>query len=171
MSCDLFSPPDHALVLQSFHREEEGRRRMTAAATTKIDKQDQRLLALWAADCAEHVLKFFELKHPQDTRPHLAIEASRAWARGEVSCSEVRATAIATNIAARSTNDVAACAVARAAGHAAATTHMAGHARHAAAYAIKAAMAAGISPATERAWQIRRLPEHLRSKAKFDLPA
>ena len=32
-------------------------------------KSDQKILALWAADCAEHVLPFFEEKHPQDDRP------------------------------------------------------------------------------------------------------
>jgi len=28
--------------------------------TTRLDEQDHRLLVLWAADCAEHVLAFFE---------------------------------------------------------------------------------------------------------------
>lgn len=48
-----------------------------------LDKQEQRSLALWAADCAEHVLPFFEEKHPQDDRPRKAIEAGRAWVRGK----------------------------------------------------------------------------------------
>jgi serine/threonine protein kinase len=62
----------------------------------------------------------------------------------------------------------AARAAARAAGHAAGTAHMAGHARHAAAYAVNAAAAAAIPTdavavtGTERDWQYRRLPEHLR---------
>jgi hypothetical protein len=51
---------------------------------------------------------------------------------------------------------------ARAAGHAAGTAHMAGHARHAAAYAIKATTAAGDATGVERDWQYRCLPEHLR---------
>ena len=38
---------------------------------------------LWAdigiAECAEHVLPFFEEKHPQDDRPRRAIEPGRAY--------------------------------------------------------------------------------------------
>ena len=44
---------------------------------------DHRLLAIWAADCAEHVLPFFETERPGDDRPRQAIELGRAWARGE----------------------------------------------------------------------------------------
>ena len=39
---------------------------------------NQRLLALWAADCAEHGLPLFEQMHPQDNRPRQAIEAARS---------------------------------------------------------------------------------------------
>lgn len=137
----------------------------------RLDEQDQRSLALWAADCAEHVLRYFEEQYPEDDRPRKAIEAARAWARGEIKCGKARAAAVATHAAARDADDVAARAVARAAGHAAGTAHMAGHARHAAAYAVTAATAAaiptdaGAAAATEREWQHRRLPEHLRPLA------
>ena len=97
----------------------------------RFDEQDQRSLALWAADCAEHVLPYFEENSPQDDRPRKAIEAGRAWARGEIRCGQARAAAVAARAAAR------------AARHAAGTAHMPGHARHAAAYAVKAATAAG----------------------------
>jgi hypothetical protein len=127
----------------------------------RFDKQDQRSLALWAADCAEHVLPYFEENSPQDDRPRKAIEAGRAWARGEIRCGQARAAAVAAHAAARAADEGAARAAARAAGHAAGTAHMPGHARHAAAYAIKAATAAGTASATERDWQCRRLPEHL----------
>jgi hypothetical protein len=128
----------------------------------RLDELDHRSLALWAAVCAERVLPCFEENCPEDDRPRKAIEAGRAWARGEIACGEARAAAVAAHAAARATNHVAARAAARAAGHAAATAHVAGHARHAAAYAVKAATAAGTAPATERDWQRRRLPEHLR---------
>jgi hypothetical protein len=36
------------------------------------DKRDQRLLALWTADCAAHVLPFFEANFPTDDRPRQA---------------------------------------------------------------------------------------------------
>ena len=38
---------------------------------------DHRLLALWAADCAAHVLPLFEAMQPADPRPRQAIEQTR----------------------------------------------------------------------------------------------
>ena len=37
---------------------------------------DHRLLALWAAACAEHVLDLFESVQPSDPRPREAIEVA-----------------------------------------------------------------------------------------------
>src|SRR5664280_1832383 len=102
----------------------------------RLDKSDHSSLALWAADCAEHVLPHFEEKYPKDDRPRKAIEAARAWTRGEIRVGAARTAA-------------------RAAGQAAGTPHMAGHARHAAAYAVKAAAYAADAAATtvtERDW-------------------
>jgi len=53
------------------------------------------LLALWAAACAEHVLPLFESAHPGDPRPRQAIDATRAWVRGEVTMMESRAAPMA----------------------------------------------------------------------------
>ena len=130
-------------------------------------KQDQKLLALWAAECAEHVLLFFEEHRPQDDRPRKAIEAARAWVRGEIKCGPARAAALAAHAAARDADEGPARAAARATGHAAGTAHMAGHAHHAAAYAIKAVSAAAseTAAATERDWQRQRLPKRLRAAA------
>jgi hypothetical protein len=51
------------------------------------------LLAMWAADCAQHVLHHFEQVRPEDDRPRRAIELGRAWARGEISWAEARTAA------------------------------------------------------------------------------
>lgn len=132
----------------------------------RLDKQDHRSLALWATDCAERVLPYFEEKVPKDDRPRKAIQAGRAWACGEIKMSEARAAAIAAHAAARDAPHAAARAAARATGHAAATAHMAAHATHAAAYAVKAATYAAVddtaATAKEREWQCRHLPKHLR---------
>ena len=56
-----------------------------------LSDADHHLLAVWAADCAEHVLPLFERERPGDERPRRAIEAARAWARGEVQMMEARA--------------------------------------------------------------------------------
>jgi hypothetical protein len=118
------------------------RDRSKQQGTKETSMRDRRAQAAWAADCAERVLALFEGQYPGDDRPRKAIEAARAWARGEIRVSEARAAAIAAHAAARfAAEQPAACAAARAAGHAAATAHMASHALHAAAYAKKAAAA------------------------------
>ncbi|MCL4860864.1 MAG: hypothetical protein KJZ93_15720 [Caldilineaceae bacterium] len=48
-----------------------------------LSAADHRLLAAWAADCAERVLLIFGACSTDD-RPRRAIEIARAWARGEV---------------------------------------------------------------------------------------
>lgn len=132
----------------------------------QAEQTDQRTLALWAADCADRALACFEAERPGDQRPRLAIEAARAWVRGEVSMAAARAAAFAAHHAAREAGHASASAAARAAGHAAATAHVAGHAAHSATYAAKAmAYAAGDAEAAkakteqERQWQLSRLLE------------
>lgn len=127
----------------------------------QLDAQDHRALVLWATDCAEHVLPYFEEKYPEDNRPREAVEVGRAWVRGEIALSEARAAAFAAHAAARDADDAAARAAARAGGHAAATAHVAGHARHAATYAVAAVTCATGDAAKEHDWQYRCLPEHL----------
>jgi hypothetical protein len=115
----------------------------------KLDKQDHKSLVLWATDCAEHVLPYFEEQYPNDPRPRKAVEAGRAWVRDEITMSEART---AAHAAARS--------AARAAGHAAATAHVADHAVHAAAYALTSTDTTEVR-ACERDWQYQHLPKHL----------
>ena len=71
-------------------------------------KQDQRVLLLWAVDCAERVLARFETSHAKDDRPRKAIEGARAWADGGLAMSRVRAAAFAAWIAARESDHPAA---------------------------------------------------------------
>ena len=51
---------------------------------------DHRLLAEWAAVCAEHVLPLFQDAVPGDQRPRRAIDAARAWAGGVLSMMDAR---------------------------------------------------------------------------------
>ncbi len=131
-----------------------------------LDLYRHRLLAAWTADCAAHVLPLFTQHHSQDARPVQAIEAARAWSRGEISVGEARNAALATHAAAREATDDAAIAVARAAGHAAGVAHMADHAKGTASYALKAVQAADNSDRTaanrEQTWQQQQLPEEIR---------
>lgn len=52
-----------------------------------------RVVALWAADCAEQALPIFESHHPADTRPREAIDAGREFARGKKRDKNLRAVA------------------------------------------------------------------------------
>jgi len=128
-----------------------------------LSKLDHKTLVIWATDCAGHVLTYFEEKHPKDNRPRKAIQAGRAWIRGEIAMSEARTAAFAAHAAARDANPDAARAAARAAGHAAATAHVAGHAVHAATYAARAAghtvdsIDVDAAIAKERDWQYQQL--------------
>jgi len=132
-----------------------------------LTDSDHHLLALWAASCAEHVLRLFESAQPDDPRPREAIEQARGWARGEVRMMEARAAGGHAMGAARSLRGAARHA-AYAAGQAAVVAHDAAHELGAAAYAIKAARAAVPDSESEAAgrlecqWQRDQLPEPIR---------
>jgi hypothetical protein len=129
--------------------------------------EDHRLLAIWAADCAQHVLHHFEQARPDDDRPRRALDLVRAWARGEVTMTEARTAAGHANAAARDLEGAARRA-AYAAGQAAAVAHVAAHELGAAAYAIRAAQAAaapdegGEAGRSECRWQRAQLPAAIR---------
>ncbi|HEY1421588.1 MAG TPA: hypothetical protein VGG90_12885 [Candidatus Dormibacteraeota bacterium] len=128
---------------------------------------DHRLLALWAAACAEHVLHLFESTRPADARPRQAIEQARAWVAGETKMSQARTAAGMANAAARDLSGAARHA-AYAAAQAAVVPHVAAHELGAAAYAIKAVRAAAHERGGESAgrlecqWQREQLPEAIR---------
>lgn len=132
-----------------------------------LTDDDHRLLAEWAAVCAEHVLPLFEAVRPDDRRPRHAIEHIRAWIRGEVAMMEARAAGGHAMAAARPLSGAARHA-AFAAGQAGAVAHVAAHELGAAAYAIKAVRAAaptGEEEAAGRAecrWQREQLPAPIR---------
>ena len=142
-------------------------------AVTGMDRQivelvsgtDHKTLAVWAADCAERSLAFFEKKYPEDPRPRRAIEACREWARtGVFRMADVRRTSLGAHAAARDVKEEdAARSAARAAGQALATAHVPAHALAAAIYAATAVRdAAGPTDADgatieEREWQYRHL--------------
>lgn len=132
-----------------------------------MSEADRRIVAAWAADCAERVLALFELQAPSDSRPRDAIARVRAFARGELDVAgEIRRRFVAGG-AARGVRDPAAVAAARAAGQAAAVPHMGAHALGAAAYAVRAAGLAAPdraeATADEIRWQVGRMSPAVRS--------
>jgi hypothetical protein len=132
-----------------------------------LTDEHHRLLADWALRCAQHVLHLFEDHQPGDSRPRDAIEAGRAWIRGELRMGDARRAAFQANAAARGMPDSAKFA-ALSAGQASAVPHVAAHDLGAAAYAIRAAGAtlpagdAAHARAKEREWQREHLPAAIR---------
>ena len=142
-------------------------RLITVRRGGSLQDADHRLLALWAAVCAEHVLPFFEQMQPGDDRPRQAIDAARAWVRGELPMMEARALGGHAMGAARELRG-AAREAAYAAGQAAAVAHVAAHELGAAAYAIRAVRAAVPKAMQIEAgrlecqWQRTQLPDAIR---------
>jgi Imm-5 like putative immunity protein len=125
-----------------------------------LSQADRRIVATWAADCAERVLSLFEAEAPGDRGPREAIGRARAFARGELGVAEGIRRRFDGHGAAREVS-AAAAAAARAAGQAASVPHMGAHGLGAAAYAAKAAgLAASDQPAAlseEVSWQLGRM--------------
>ena len=136
-------------------------------SSQSLSEADRRLVAMWAADCAERVLAVFEAEAPTDGRPRDAIARARAFGRGELdTAGEIRRRFVAGR-AAHAVDSPAAVAAARAAAQAAGVAHMGAHALGAAAYAAKAAgLAAPDRPtavADELAWQLEHLSAEVRT--------
>ncbi len=133
--------------------------------TELVGKTDHKTLAIWACDCAERVLPYFETSYPEDDRPRRALEAGRAWARtGVFRMAAIRKASLGAHAAARAVEgDNAARSAARAAGQAVATAHVPTHSVGAAIYAATAirdaAEAADAAVAQERDWQYHHLLE------------
>jgi len=132
----------------------------------QIFKPDQKILAIWAADCAEHVLPYFEDKRPNDDTPRKAIKALREWIKtGVFSMAVIRRASLDAHAAAkRVREDDAACFAAHAAGQAVATAHVATHALGSSVYSIRATAAHSGNVddglIEERNWQLQCLLEY-----------
>ena len=128
---------------------------------------DHRLLALWAAKCAEHVLHLFEQVNPNDDRPRQAIVLTRAWVNGDITMKDAHNAAFVANAAAKGMPDSAKFA-ALAAGQAVAVAHVPAHELGAAAYSIRAAKESvrenekNEMARKECRWQRDQLPEEIR---------
>ncbi len=132
-----------------------------------VRRTDHKTLAVWAVDCVERVMPYFEEEYPEDRRPRKAIEACREWVHaGVFKMADIREAALASHAAAREVGeDNAARSAARAAGQAVATAHVPTHSIGAANYALQAihratnASDADAAIAKERDWQYQRLLE------------
>jgi hypothetical protein len=130
-----------------------------------VSQTDQKTLALWAIECAERVMPYFEKEFPNDKRPRQAIETLKHWiATGEFRMSVIRKASLDSHAAARDVGeDSPARSAAHAAGQAVATAHVPRHAYGPAIYAQQAVFRASdpdkaeAAAAKERDWQYKRL--------------
>ena len=132
-----------------------------------LSESDRRIVAAWAASCAERVLALFEAQAPGDGRPRDAIARTRAFARGELGVADAIRRRFVGGGAARDVRAPAAAAAARAAGQATAVAHMGAHALGAAAYAAKAAGLAApdrqVAVGQEIRWQLGHMSPPVRA--------
>jgi len=127
-----------------------------------VSKTDHKTLALWAIDCAERVMPYFEEKYPHDPRPRQAIETLKIWIdTGVFKMAVIRKASLDSHAAAREVGENnPARSAARAAGQAVATAHVPRHAYGPAIYAQQAIYRATNSMEaveSERNWQYKHL--------------
>jgi hypothetical protein len=130
-----------------------------ARLVSQYETWNDRTARLFAADCAERVLPIYEDEYPNDARPRQAVEAARAFARGEISA--------AVRLAARNAMDAARSAARSAAWNAAlAAAYAASDAKDAAPNAAYAAREAGYAAKDAAwAWQTDRLFDYFEGRA------
>lgn len=131
-----------------------------------LTEADRRIVAGWAADCADHVQALVQAELPGEPLSADAIARARAYSRGELdSAGEIRRRFVAFRIP--KTLSPAASAAARSAAQAAGVAHMGAHALGAAAYAVRAiALSSPDKPDAAEAelrWQLDHLSPAARS--------
>jgi hypothetical protein len=132
-----------------------------------VSKTDHKTLAVWAIDCAERVMPYFEKQYPDDPRPRKAIETLQTWIKtGVFKMAVIRKASLDSHAAARDVGeDNPARSAAHAAGQAVATAHVLTHSIGAAIYGLQAIHRANSSAdadaavAQERNWQYQHLVE------------
>jgi hypothetical protein len=124
----------------------------TEPSEVELSAHDLRVVARYAAECAQEALSIFEASHPGDRRPRVAVEAAWTFAEGAERTQLQGRSGFAAHKAAQEATTEAARDAARAAGHAAAAaylhplakSHQVKHILGAAAHAARAAeLAAG----------------------------
>lgn len=132
-----------------------------------VSKTDHKTLAIWAIDCVERVMPYFEEKYPDDHRPRSALETLKTWINtGVFKMAVIRKASLDSHAAAREVGeDNAARSATRAAGQAVAAAHVSTHSYGGAIYAQQAIYRAtnfsdaDAAVAKERDWQYHRLLE------------
>lgn len=124
----------------------------------KIDQQKQ--LMKWAVECVNHVLPL--LNNNINEKIINAITAGNDWITGKANTGDAIKSTREIIKYARTLNNKPEALITRAAGHAAATAHMADHSLGTVKYCLDAIKSIGGSIEKEREWQIKNIPDDLK---------
>ncbi len=113
-----------------------------------LSPERHKSLMIWACKCAGRVVDNYG--NLNDSRPGEALKTGIALAEGKAGAGEAMKASARAHAAARERGS-------RAAGHAAATAHMADHSHGAGDYALKVLKALGMDIEQERLWQDSQL--------------
>lgn len=136
----------------------------------QIFRPDKKILALWAIDCTEHVLPYFEEKYPNDKRPRKALETLKEWIdTGVFKMAVIRKASLDAHASAKEVKEDYAKYIAHAAGQAVGTAHVVTHSLSSSIYSIRAAAdySGNINDGLikERDWQLQRLRQIAKTKS------
>jgi len=93
-----------------------------------LRNQSHRAVVLWAFDFAEETVKKLEAKYPSESRPRLALEASKLWASGQIKMPVAKKEILNCHAVAKEIHSLEDIALCHAVGQACSTVHARGHA-------------------------------------------
>lgn len=96
--------------------------------TLLFQKQNHRVMTLWAFDFAAESVAKIEEKYPEEQRPREALAAARDWAAGKIKMRWVQRKILDCHAFAREIEQKEDIAICHAVGQACAVVHTAGHA-------------------------------------------
>ncbi|MFG2511824.1 putative immunity protein [Streptomyces sp. NPDC048584] len=143
------------------------------ASIQTLSDADRRVLARWAAGCAERVLPLFDADAGAVREIRDAVERTRRYSHGESSAADEIGKRMVAVKAAKAATTPAGAAAARSVAQAAAVAHMGAHALGAAAYATKAVSLAKREQqqpdavAEEIRWQLGQLSDRERAALRL----
>jgi len=132
-----------------------------------LTPDDHKSLIRWAISCTEHAIKLVGIV--PDPRLTDALKIAVNWEKDLTTTGEAMKAARKAHEAAREAPDQISMFLARSAGHASATAHMADHCPGAALYALKATGLSGNDIQKEKEWQVNQLndmPPLLKEKVR-----
>jgi len=93
-----------------------------------LRNQSHQAVVLWAFDFAEETVKKLEAKYPAESRPRVALEASKLWALGRIKMPAAKREILNCHAAAKEIQSLEDIALCHAVGQACSTVHASGHA-------------------------------------------